>query len=103
MIALKTLASPLLLFTFSFQLVFADVTHENPVLLPKTEEKGEEILDEEIAPPPPPALIDLDVNQNKPPVTTKWSSLGLFLVNTLMFTAGMIVVKTLPAKEVESS
>ena len=103
MISLKKLTSSLLLFTFSFQLLFADVTHDAPVLLPKTEDHGEEVLEEEIAPPPPPALIDLDSNQNKPPATTKWSSLGLFLFNTLMFTAGMIVVKTLPAKEVESS
>lgn len=89
------------LFVFSFQLIFADVVHEAPVLLQKTEESGEERLVEEITPPPSPALIDLDdTKKAKPTKRAKYESLGLFLFNALMFTAGMIVVKTMPGKKV---
>ena len=90
------------LFVFSFQVIFADISHEAPILLPKKEEQGEERLVEEIAPPAPHALIDLDDHKKKKNQSrAKYSSLGLFLFNTLMFTAGMIVVKTMPGKNVD--
>jgi hypothetical protein len=104
MIFFNKLPPLITLFVFSFQLIFADVTHEAPVLLPKTEEHGEERLVEEITPPAPHALIDLDDhNKKKNPSRAKYSSLGLFLFNTLMFTVGMIVVKTMPGKKINSS
>ncbi len=85
--------------------MFGDISHEAPVLLPKSTEHGEhgeEKLVEEIAPPASPALIDLDDHKKKKnPSRAKYSSLGLFLFNTLMFTAGMIVVKTMPEKKVD--
>lgn len=104
----------LALSAFSMQTLFAIDVHQDPVLIPKEDtsgekhlqkKKGEELLDEQIAPPPPPALIDLQSKDKPKPKTFKdrYSGLALLLFNTLMFVGGMVVVKTMPGKNVEEA
>ncbi|MCH9811599.1 hypothetical protein K0U07_02405 [bacterium] len=96
----------LTLCAFCGNTLFAETIESAPMLLPKEEKKPvvEERLEEQIAPPGPPALIDLQQREVQKPKTfkDKYASLGLFLFNTAMFIAGVTVVKTLPGKKVHN-
>ncbi len=83
----------LLILSFGFSTLFAEDGVNIPQREPNNEEVGEEILEEKIAPPEFPSLIDLSKRKAQPDPMPKYSSLYLFVFNVAMFTVGIAVVK----------
>jgi len=69
-------------------------TEDEPI-----EQDSNPVLEEEIEPAPPPALIDLSTEE-KADAKGGYASLYLLVFNIVMFTTGMLIVKTTKGSKV---
>ena len=94
----------LLTLTFGFSTIFAE---QSPTLLNQdsnnqnvVEERPSEALEEKIANPEFPSLIDLNKRKVHQDPTAKYANLYLLVFNVAMFTVGIAVVKAITGERV---